>query len=644
MGTLTSIAVTLGLLATATACSPAPVDIQSSQVKIVDESLTTLNLLREGQYAVDEFEYDSGAFFDTDVLPTSGFGRVRTDIRGRIYLPTGKGPFPLVVLLHGNHGTCGVATGEGNPRLDINVDFTTTGRCPNGYVEVPSYRGYDDTARLLASHGYAVTSINANRGITGRNGDSADGGLIYARGNLVLRHIEELYKWSRDGESALLTADPGLDLKAKLDLSKVGLMGHSRGGEGVRYAYNIYNNGTTSSKWKTRIPNLKFQGIFEIGPVDMGTNNGRTKMEASGVAWNVLIPGCDKDVFDFSGVNAYERMLANINDGEPKSVFTVWGANHNFFNTEWQVSDADHACTGTQTPLWDVDAEPLPSTWSDIDPVARAGLVGSEAQIGISKALMLAFFDSHLGASENKQWARIFDPQFRMPTQLSRMADVSREYYVAADSKSVFNAETFASSAIATDGLTVSSLKNQVAASIKLQSEGLSRWGYRASLYSGAVIRNAAVIEGEASPSSRSVFLPFTQSTSGSGYWTLDLGLASRKPCFEFDAKLEPTCPAAALDDSFAVALVLADGSVTKSVNVKDYVELENWYSDYFAAAGSQSTVIYYQYVPVLYQTTRFELSDFGVRNQTIKGVQLTFKSGKDVALVIDSMRLAKAQ
>ncbi len=642
MGNFRSLVLPLGLLASLAACSPNGVTTQNSETKIVDESLTQIDLMKPGSFKTVEFEYDSGALNDSDVLSGGGLFRVKTDIRGRMYLPQGTGPFPLVVLLHGNHGTCGIETGNGNPRLDVSVDFSTSGSCPNGYIESPSYRGYDDTARLLASHGYAVSSINANRGITGRNGDSSDGGLIYARGNLVLRHLEELNNWSRTGSSALLESAETPSLRGKLDISKVGLMGHSRGGEGVRYAYNIYNNGTTAAKWQSRIPGLGVKGIFEIGPVDMGTDNGSTKMEASGVAWNVLIPGCDRDVFDFSGVNPFERMLANINDGLPKSVFTVWGANHNFFNTEWQVSDAPHECTGSQRPLWDVNADPMPSSFANIDPVARGGLTGSEAQIDLSKALMLAFFDSNLGTGASKSLDHVFDPQYRLPAQLSRLADTSREYYVAADSKSVFNAETFVKTATAAAGLNVSTLKTHVANNIKLMTNGLSEHGYKASLYSGAVIRNAAVIEGERSSAARSVFLPFSQVNSGAGYWTLDLGLASRKACFVLNNDLQTNCTPETLDNTFKVALVLADGTITRSVAVNDYVELENWYSDYFSAIDSQGSTIYYQYVPVLYQTTRFELSDFNVSNQDIKGVQLTFSSGKAVSVVVDSMRLTK--
>ncbi|MBC7530000.1 MAG: hypothetical protein H7318_00370 [Oligoflexus sp.] len=652
MGRFNSLLLSLGLLGAA--CSPSHIKTSNSETKIVDESLSSVDLLKSGSFAVSEYEYDSGGLNDPDVLSSNTFSRVKTDVRGRIFLPAGEGPFPLVVLLHGNHSTCGFSTGDGNPRLDVSVEYSTTGSCPSGYVEVPSYRGYDASARLLASWGLAVASVNANRGITGRDGsDSFDGGLVYARGNLVLRHIEELAKWSREGESALLKAD-GLDLAGKLDISKVGLMGHSRGGEGVRYAYNIYTSGTSATKWQTRIPGLKIQGIFEIGPVDMGTNNGKNKVEARGVAWNVLIPGCDRDVSDFSGINPFERMELTADDGFPKSIFTLWGANHNFFNSEWQVSDAPHTCIGEQKPLWNVNASAMTSEFQDIDSNAREGLVGSDTQIKFEKALMLAFFHSHLGSDKDLKWDHIFDPQYRLPTQLSTLAFSSREFVGGSVSKAVFNPALITTAAVTAEGVTVKSLEAHVTEQIKLMGAGLDSFSERedADLYSpilssGSFIRSAAVIEGKSSSAPKSVFLPFDRLEATQDYWTLDVALAIRAGCYTIKHIFKTECAASVLDDSFDVSLVLEDGTVTPSVNIQDYIKLDNWYDNFFQLSGSWPTSsgrtgLYFQYVPVLYQTARFELTDFGVTTQEIKGVQISFKSGADVSLILESMRLSK--
>ncbi len=654
MGKFLYISLTLGLFVSS--CSPALKIPAPSEIKIVDDSLKNFDILKLGPFEIAEYEYSSGAYYDEDIITLSNANNFKTDVRGRIYLPQGNGPFPLVVFLHGNHQTCGTVTGPGNPRVDQSVLFTNSSSCPVGTIEAPSYRGYDASARLLASWGYAVASINANRGITGQTIYNAiDSSYVLARGNLVLRHIEELAKWSREGKNDFIKAE-GLDLTHKLDLSKVGLMGHSRGGEGVRFAYNLFTTEPSASKWKDRIPGLKFLGIFEIGPVDVGTNGGRDKIEAAGVAWNVLIPGCDYDVADFSGVRPFERMLKNMNDGYPKSVFTLWGANHNFFNSEWQVSDAPHICVGNQTPLWNVNADRLPPPYTYLDAQARAQLVGSETQITVEKGLMMAFFRGHLGSKADQQLAHIFDPQYRMPDQLAELSTSSREYFLATASKLVFNPESSLSDTSIEGELSVLTLKDHIAKQIESLTLGLQAYQglihsslrkYRAELAEGSLIRPAIAIVGKGNSEGQTVVLPFSELQSASGYWTLDMAMAVKKSCNHFIKDIVLDCPAEPVDETFEVALVLGDGTVTSTVNIQDYIALGNWYSNYFQKAGvytesAGKIVVSFQYVPILYQTARFELSDFGVTDQEIKAVQFKFKSGNDVSLIVQSMRLAK--
>ena len=77
------------------------------------------------------------------------------------------GPFPLLVLLHGNHATCGHSS---NPRIDDNLEYTFYGTCPPGYVVTPNHEGYGYLTDRLASWGYIVVSITANRGVNGAPG------------------------------------------------------------------------------------------------------------------------------------------------------------------------------------------------------------------------------------------------------------------------------------------------------------------------------------------------------------------------------------------------------------------------------------------------------------------------------------------
>jgi hypothetical protein len=84
----------------------------------------------------------------------------------------------------------------------------------------------------------------------------------------------------------------------KIDFSHVGLLGHSRGGEGMRAAYKFYQSDPGGTNWQSLIGPMTVEGIFEIGPVDGQTS---LTLNALGTAWNVLLPMCDGDVFNLQG-------------------------------------------------------------------------------------------------------------------------------------------------------------------------------------------------------------------------------------------------------------------------------------------------------------------------------------------------------
>ena len=104
---------------------------------------------------VGSFEYYIPGILDTDVAP------IPIDLWARVYIPSGySGRLPLVVLLHGNHATCGTDNGFGPARRDDNIQYTLTGTCPDRYIVIPNHAGYDYLARPLATWGYIVVSIN----------------------------------------------------------------------------------------------------------------------------------------------------------------------------------------------------------------------------------------------------------------------------------------------------------------------------------------------------------------------------------------------------------------------------------------------------------------------------------------------------
>lgn len=363
-----------------------------------------------GPLKTSNAEYRLKPSIDPDVLES-----IATEIWARVYWPDVASPasknkkYPLLVFLHGNHGTCGRGT---NPRDDISCEYTSEGSCPAGMVVTPNHEGYNYTAENLASWGYVVVSINANRGITCGGGGSDDWGLILARGRLVLKHLELWDKWSTSGGAPKSLGDPKQFLN-RIDIANVGLMGHSRGGEGVRAALNLYRD--PGSIWKTRIPKLDIKAIYEIGAVDGQSDR---VLDAPSVAWTQLLPLCDGDVSDLQGRMPFERMMSRFNVNSeaesrptPKSLLMVWGANHNFFNTEWQTSDA-YSCQGepTHSPIFDDNK------------------IESPQQKSIALQTMNAFFRSTVGEDASPELGRTFDTAFELPNELSNSGRIDRDY------------------------------------------------------------------------------------------------------------------------------------------------------------------------------------------------------------------------
>jgi hypothetical protein len=126
-----------------------------------------------GPFAVTNSEYKLAADFDNVVLADApAANRLKTELWARVYRPVNlsSAPFPLLVFLHGNHATCGRIAGAGQGHFDINVQYTFDGTCPPGYIVVRSDEGYAYLAERLASWGYVVVSINANRGVNAAQG------------------------------------------------------------------------------------------------------------------------------------------------------------------------------------------------------------------------------------------------------------------------------------------------------------------------------------------------------------------------------------------------------------------------------------------------------------------------------------------
>jgi hypothetical protein len=227
------------------------------------------------------------------------------------------GDRPLVLFLHGRHGTCY----RGGPKGAVSGAWP----CPAGWTPVPSYRGYLDSQRLLASQGYDTVSISAD-GINGQDFDQPDGGAR-ARSVLVRAHLQLWAGWAGAGRASSPAVIRGT---APADLGRLMLVGHSRGGEGVNRAALDSATAATPPPWHVA-------GQLLIAPTAFGGN------PAPGVPTVVLLPYCDGDVFDLQGqlyVDAGRDLAGTGADPALRSALLVRGANHNYFNSEWTPGTA----------------------------------------------------------------------------------------------------------------------------------------------------------------------------------------------------------------------------------------------------------------------------------------------------------------
>ena len=556
----------------------------SAQVTKTSPGVSTSNLLPRptapnatdfGPLATTAAEYRFPATVDPDII-SDRFTEVWAVVHRPVNLSGGR--YPVIIFLHGNHSTCGHGS---KPRVDDNVQYSSTGICPPNYVVVPNHRGYDYLAERLASWGYIVVSINANRGINTSTGVQGDAGLNLTRGRLVLKHLQLLSTWNTFGG----TPDSlGVDLQGKLDFNNLGLMGHSRGGEGVRAAYNLYRD--ANSPWPTSIPDkLVFKGIFEFAPVDGQTS--RT-LDIDGVPWNVLLPECDGDVYNLQGVKPFDRVLNifNENPTTQKSTYTVWGANHNYYNTEWQTSDS----TGCKNhnPIF----IPGPS-------------VGSKAEQQTGLVSLLAFMRGNIPGSGgfSPNFNQNFNPQFALPASVTAITRIDRGYTSspnAAVTKVLddFNQPTGTSSA----GFT--NLANNITIMNDLVPE------HDPSLRAAAISWSRAGDD---------VYFQTNVTDAGQGvdissYKTLDLRIDNQ----EFSTSAT----------NLSVALVLADGSLSQPVSLQGYVDLRG------PVGGPRSS-------HRMLQTARIPLANFQVGRSGIKGVRLIFNKTGQAAIYVANIRLS---
>ena len=310
-----------------------------------------------GPLAVTREEYNFG---DTAFQPSNFPGPV--ELLASIHYPTAlAGPYPVIILMHGRHATC--FSGTGGQFLQW--------PCTNNREPIPSYKGYDYVSDVLASHGYVVVSVSAN-GVNAVDNSVFDLGAL-ARAELIQKHLDILKTFNTTGGAPF-----GNKFVGKFDLSKVGTMGHSRGGEGVVRHY-VLNNSLGAP--------YGVKAVFPLAPVDFN------RFVVNNAPVNVLLPYCDGDVADLQGVHFYDDARYNVpNDQSPKHYELVMGANHNFYNTIWSPGS-------TTIPGATNDWLFVPNGQNDSHCGTKAGnqRLTEAQQRGTGLAYMSAFFRAYVG-------------------------------------------------------------------------------------------------------------------------------------------------------------------------------------------------------------------------------------------------------
>jgi hypothetical protein len=224
------------------------------------------------------------------------------------------GPWPLVLLIHGNHGICRASA----TATDDDCATSTDHDCPwSGWLTTPNAEGLAYLAETLAAQGYVAVSISANA-LNCRDD------YILPRAQLVVEHLRRWQGWATAGGAPF-----GATFAGVVDLGRVGLVGHSRGGEAVAHVPAVLA--------ATPVAGVTLGGIFSIAPTDYHDP------DPSGVPYAVLLPACDGDVSTLSGMHIYDRALG---DGEPeRAQVLMTAANHNFYSTEWKGDDGLYACS-----------------------------------------------------------------------------------------------------------------------------------------------------------------------------------------------------------------------------------------------------------------------------------------------------------
>ena len=232
----------------------------------------------------------------------------------------GTGALPVVLLVHGNHASfdpiydppATTITKINSAGVPVALPLAETAA---SVTDVPNHEGYGRLQELLATVGIISVSVSTNAA-------NFFGSLIDMRVATAIGALEELKK---------LNTQPGSPYRGRLNLKKLGVMGHSRGGDvAVAVVKRLAGHAV-----------FKVLAACSLAPTDFtGTATDATQLKLTKTDLNfylVVLPALDGDVSGEGGAGAdvgtgfrhYDRATS------PKAMVQLSRCCHNRFNSVW---------------------------------------------------------------------------------------------------------------------------------------------------------------------------------------------------------------------------------------------------------------------------------------------------------------------
>ena len=226
-----------------------------------------------------------------------GFSKENLPLNGRLWVPEGDGKFPIISIIHGNHS-----------------------------MQEHSDDGYDYLGEHLSKHGFIFNSLDQNFLNGSWTGDFR-GKEMTTRAWHFLENLKYLEKLNSDSSSVLFN---------KIDLEKIIVMGHSRGGEAVNIAAKFNNLQTYPDNGNILFDyNFNIKGIITLAPTDYRYFRN---YDLKNINYLSIQGSMDSDEDSFFGIRQANRI---DNESSSYSDFNILieGANHSQFNTSWGQHD-----------------------------------------------------------------------------------------------------------------------------------------------------------------------------------------------------------------------------------------------------------------------------------------------------------------